>query len=104
MAPKKKKRRHFTQQFRADAVQLARSSTKSIAQLARDLDLSESVLHRWVKQADIDANGGGAGPLTTEERAELARLRRENSQLRMERDFLKKASAYFAAQDQRPSR
>ena len=101
---KKKPRRKFTKEFKADAVELVRNSDKSIAQIARDLGLVENSLRKWVKQAEIDAAGGQEGALTTEERVELAALRRENRQLRMERDFLKKASAYFAADNSRTSR
>lgn len=64
--------------------------------MARDLDLTVSVLRTWIKQAEIDEAKDPNGPLTSEERAELAQLRRENKRLRMERDFLKKASAFFA--------
>ena len=64
--------------------------------MARDLDLTVSAVQRWVKQAEIDAGRGPAGATTTAERDELARLRRENKQLRMEREILKKAAAFFA--------
>jgi len=99
-----KKRRKFTKEFKADAVELVRGSDKSVAQIARDLGLAENSLRNWVKQAEIDDGRGSAGALTTEERAELAALRRENLQLRMERDFLKKASAYFAKDSSRTSK
>lgn len=80
--------------FRAEAVQLARSSGTPLAQVARDLGVNPETLRLWVKQADIDA-GRRAG-LTTEERQELGRLRRENRILREEREILKKAAAFFA--------
>jgi transposase len=67
--------------------------------VARDLDLTETALRSWVRQAEIDAGGGTAGALTTDERAEVARLRRENRTLRMERDILKKATAFFAKEN-----
>jgi transposase len=68
----------------------------NLAQVARDLDLTESSLRNWVKQADIDAGQGPEGALTTEELEELRRLRRRVRILEMERDFAKKAAAFFA--------
>ncbi len=68
----------------------------SVARTARDLDLTESSLSNWIRQAKIDAGDGKAGELTTDEREELRRLRRENRILEQERSFLKKAAAYFA--------
>ncbi len=76
----------------------------NMSQVARELDLSTSVLRSWVKQADIDAGTGPDGALTTDEREELRRLRRENRRLEMERDFLKKAAAFFAKEEDRRSR
>jgi transposase len=92
----KKKRRKFTKEQIADAVKLVRTSGESVPTVARDLGLPESSLYRWMKQADVDAGRGPAGALTTEEREELRRLRKENRVLKMERDFLKKATAFFA--------
>ncbi len=97
----KRKRRKFTAEQKADAVRLARE-VGSIAQVARDLDLTESALRNWVQQADIDEGHGAEGALTTEEKEELRRLRREVRTLRMERDFLKKAAAFFAQEQDRP--
>ncbi len=88
-------RRSFTEEFRAGAVALVLDDGKTVAQVARDLDLTESALRLWVSHARADRTGGKTG-LTTEERAELARLRKENRELRMERDILKKAAAFFA--------
>ena len=82
--------------FRAEAVELARTSGKGIPQLARDLGISEQALRGWLKRADVDAGRGQPGELTTAEREELRRLRRENKTLREERDILKKAAAWFA--------
>jgi transposase len=79
---------------------LVRESGKSVGAIARELDLTESALRQWVRQAEIDAGRGPAGALTTEERAELAALRRENKRLRMERDILKKATAFFAKEQE----
>ena len=89
---RKPTRRKFSTEFKAETVALIRTSSKSVAQVCRDLDLSESAVHRWLAQADIDA--GRRDGLTTAERQELAQLRRENRVLREERDILKKAAAY----------
>jgi len=98
----KRKRRKFTDEQKADAVRLVRQ-VGSVSQIARDLDLTETALRHWVKQAEIDEGRGPEGALTTEEREELRRLRREVRTLRMERDFLKKAAAFFAKEQDRPS-
>ena len=92
----KGKRRAFTKEFKAQTVRLVRDSGKSIGVIARELDLGESVLRSWVRQADVDAGRGGPGALTTDEREEFTRLHREVRTLRMERDILKKATAFFA--------
>jgi transposase len=76
----------------------------NLAQVARDLELTETSLRNWVKQAEIDEGRGQEGALTTEERDELRRLRREVRTLEMERDFLKKAAAFFAKEQDRPTR
>jgi len=94
----KRKRRAFTKEFKAEAVRTVRDSGKSVAAVARDLDLTETALRSWVRQAEIDAGRGAPGALTTDEREELGRLRRENRTLRMERDILKKATAFFATE------
>lgn len=91
----KKKRRSFTPEYKAEVVALVRKGGKSVGQIARDLGLTETSVRGWVRQADVDA-GGGTGALTTSEREELAALRRENKTLRMEREVLKKATAFFA--------
>lgn len=92
----RRKRRKFTPQYRAEAVRLVRSSGKSVSQMAKELDLTETSLRAWVRQARIDAKGDPQGPLTSDERAEMTRLRRELRTVTMERDFLKKAAAFFA--------
>ena len=92
----KRKRRAFTDEYKAETVRLIRESGKSIAMVAQELGLTESAVRAWVRQVGIDAGHGPAGALTTEEREELGRLRRENRTLRMERDILKKATAFFA--------
>jgi transposase-like protein len=96
MGTKKRKGRKFSAEFKAETVRLVRDSDKSVTAIARELDLTETALRRWVQQAEIDAGRGPMGALTTSEREELAQLRRETKRLRMERDILKKAAAFFA--------
>src|SRR5437667_12767753 len=100
----KRKRRAFTREFKAEAVRLVRESGKSVPTVARELDLTETALRSWVRQAEIDAGRGTPGALTTAEREELGQLRRENRTLRMERGILKKAAAFFAKANARGSR
>ena len=88
-------RRQFSDEFRAGAVRLVLDESKTVGAVARELDLTPSALSGWVRQARADRTQGKTG-LTSEERAELATLRKENRQLRMERDILKKAAAFFA--------
>ncbi len=97
MAEKKPKRarRSFTDEFKAGAVRLVLDEGKTVAQVARDLDLTQSALGGWVKQARADLSDGKTG-LTTAEREELAQLRKENRRLKTERDLLKKWAAFFA--------
>jgi transposase len=95
----KRKRRAFTKEFKAETVRLVRDSGKSVGAIARELDLTETALREWVRQAEVDAGRGRPGALTTEEREELARLRREVRTLRMERDIQKKATAFFAKEN-----
>ena len=92
----KRKRRKFTEEFKADAVKLVRAGGRSIARVAADLDLTETSLREWVRRAEIEDGQGPPGALSQAEREELARLRRENRRLQMERDILKKATAFFA--------
>lgn len=92
----RRKRRKFTDEQKAEAVEIYRRSGKTVAAVARDLDLTASALAEWIKQADVDEGRGPAGTLTSEEKAELAELRRENKRLNLENAFLKKASAFFA--------
>ncbi len=87
--------RKYTAEFKADAVVLARKSGKTITEVARDLGVNPESLRHWVRQAAIDA-GNGHGELTTAEREELRRLRREVKVLAQEREILKKAAAFFA--------
>jgi transposase len=76
--------------FRAEAVELARTSGKGIPQVAQDLGISEQALRGWMKRSDIDAGRGQPGELTSVEREELRRLRRENQVLRQEREISRK--------------
>ena len=93
---KRRDRRSFTPEFKAEVVRLCKAGDRSIERVAKDLDLTETALREWVQRAAIDAGKGPAGSLTTDERVELARLRRENKQLLMERDILQKAAKFFA--------
>ena len=100
MSPTKKKqnrpRRTFTPEFKAEAVRILRTSGRTVQAVARELDLTPTCLRAWVQQAAIDEQPDPRGALTTDERAELTRLRRELRTVEMERDFLKKTAAYFA--------
>jgi len=93
--PKRRPRRQFDEDFKAQAVRLIVDDGKTVGAVARDLDLTESALRQWVERARADRPSGRTG-LTTAEREELARLRKENRELRSERDILKKAAAFFA--------
>jgi transposase len=90
----KRERRSFTPQFKSEVVALCRAGDRSIGHVAQDLDLTETAVRAWVRQADVD--DGLRDGLTTAEREELAALRRENRTLREERDILKRATAFFA--------
>jgi transposase len=91
----KRARRQFTDEFKAGAVRLVLDEGKTVAEVARDLDLTQSALGTWVKHARADRTQGRTG-LTTAEREELARLRKENRLLKTERVLLKKWAAFFA--------
>src|SRR3954462_6452687 len=84
-------RRRFDPEFRAGAVRVGRGAGRALAPVARDLGISDGTLANWVKK-DREARGeAAAGQLSEDERAELARLRRENAELAMERDVLKRS-------------
>ena len=89
-------RRKFTPEFKAEAVKLASQPGQSVGKVSRSHGLTETALRSWVKQAATDAGNGSSGALTTAEKHELAALRKEVRQLRMEREILKKATAFFA--------
>jgi transposase len=101
---KPRPRRSFTPEFKAEIVELCQRGDRSVRQVSRDFDLTETAVRDWVRQARIDSNAGGggspagapaAGGLTSDERAELARLRRENRRLQEDVDILKRATAFF---------
>ena len=94
----KRTRRSFTDEYKASAVRLVLDEGQTVAAAARDLGLTESSLRNWVEQARADRTEGKTG-LTTAEREELARLRKENRILLEEREILKKATAFFAKQN-----
>ena len=93
---RKKPRRRFTKDQKAESVRLFRVSGMSYGKIAEELGIWETSLRNWVRQADIDEGKGPLGSLGTSELEELRQLRRENKRLRMERDILKKATAFFA--------
>ena len=92
---KRRKRRAFSKEYKADVVALIRKGGKSIGAVAKDLGLSETAVRRWASQAEIDSGGGAEGALTTAERVELAQLRKRVKTLEMEREILKRATAFF---------
>ena len=91
---KPRRRRSFTPEFKREIVEACSRGDRSVGQVARDFDLTETAVREWVKQSDIDA--GRRDGLTTAEREELAQLRRENRQLREDVGILKRATAFFA--------
>lgn len=94
-------RRQFSDEFRADVVRLCQSGGESIAEVSQRLDLTESAVRGWVKKAEQEGLAGSdAATLTTSEKEELQRLRREVKTLRMEREILKKAATFFARESQ----
>jgi len=89
-------RREFTAAYKTEVVELCRTSGKTVGAVARDLGLTTTAVRRWVAQGEIDS--GQRDGLTTAEREKLARLRKENRVLREERDILKRATVFFAAE------
>jgi transposase len=96
----RRKRRKFSAEFKADAVKLVQTWGRSVHDVARELDLTETALRAWVKRAAVDSGKGPPGALTTAEREELVALRREAKRLRMERDILKAAATFFAKESE----
>jgi transposase len=86
----------FTKEYKVEVVKLIRTSGRSAGAVARDLGLPETSVQAWVMRAEIDDRKDPQGPLTSEERAENTRLRRELKTVTMERDFLREAAAFFA--------
>lgn len=91
-----RKRRKFTEQFKADAVLLVTAGGKTIGEVTKQFDLTETTLREWVKRAQADAGKGPPSTLTSSERTELVDLRKRLKRAEMERDILKKATAFFA--------
>jgi transposase len=87
-------RRSFTPEFKADIVERCRAGDRSITQVAKDFELTQTAVRAWVKQAEIDV--GEREGLTTDEAKELAELKRENRRLREDVEILKRATAFFA--------
>ena len=94
MGNQRRPRRSFSDEFKAEVVELVRQPGNTMGGVARDLDLTETAVRAWVRQADID--DGPRDGLTSGERDELVRLRRQVRVLREERDILKRATAFFA--------
>ena len=92
---KPRPRRSFTPEFKAEIVELCRRGDRSVGQVSIDFDLTETAVREWLKQADID-DGRRSDGLTTAERDELNRLRRENRRLAEDVEILKRATAFFA--------
>lgn len=89
-------RRKFTDEFKAGVVRLVLDEGKTAGAVARELDLTDSAVREWVARAQAERTKGKSGGLTTAEREELARLRKENRELKLERDTIKKAAVFFA--------
>jgi transposase len=100
MSMVKRKRRTFKPAFKRELVELCRQGDRSIGQVAKDLGITETSIRRWVRQHEIDIGEGPAGALTTSERDELKRLRRENRRLREDREILRKATVFFAKESE----
>ncbi len=95
MGKKPRRRRAFTPEFKAEIVELCQRGDRSIGQVARDFDLTETAVREWVRQAERDAGTRDDGGLTSDERKELAELRRENRRLKEDVEILKRATAFF---------
>ena len=96
----RRKRRQFSADFKVEAVRMVEAGDRPLSVVARDLDLDPKSLRQWKTERQAEANPSPTGPLTSAEREELVRLRRENRRLQMERDILKKAAAFFARENE----
>lgn len=96
----RRKRRQFSPDFKAEAVRLAEVGDRPLSVVARDLDLDPKSLRQWKEERQAETSPSPIGPLTSAEREELVRLRRDNRRLQMERDILKKAAAFFARENE----
>jgi transposase-like protein len=96
----RRKRRKFSDEFKAEAVRLCLQGDRSIGEVAREMDLTESALRGWVKQHEADQGKGPPGALNSAEKEELQRLRKEVKKLREEKTILKKAAAFFAKESE----
>ncbi len=92
-------RRKFSDEYKAGAVALVLKEGKSVTQVSKDLDLTASCVGKWVEQARADLGKSTRGTLTTDEKEELAKLRKEVRELRLEREILKKATVFFAKEN-----
>src|SRR5256885_10978659 len=99
MGKKPRRRRSFTPEFKAEIVELCQQGDRSVGQVARDFDLTETAVRAWVRQAERDAGSRGDGGLTSSERQELAALRRETRRLRGDVEILKRATAFFVKEN-----
>jgi transposase-like protein len=95
----KRERRNHSAEFKAETVRLVQSGARTVGQLSEELDLADSLIRGWVRQADVDAGEGAPGAATTAEKEELSRLRQEVKVLRMEREILKRAATFFAKEN-----
>src|SRR5215469_4329563 len=96
MGKRPRRRRAFTAEFKAEIVELCQRGDRSIGQVSRDFDLTETAVREWVRQAERDAGTRDDGGLTSDERKELAQLRKENRRLKEDVEILKRATAFFA--------
>lgn len=94
------KRKQYTPEYREQSARLVIETGRPIAHVAKEIGVGEQLLGKWVAQAKA-RSGGDDRTLDVDERAELERLRRENSELRVDREFLKKAAAFFASEQNR---
>jgi transposase len=98
MGKRPRRRRSFTPEFKAEIVELCQRGDRSVGQVSRDFDLTETAVREWVKQAGRDAGTRQDGGLTSAERRELGQLRAENRRLSEDVEILKRATAFFATE------